>query len=491
MRLLLFLCFIPLFLTSCYHVDEIDLRLSGSAYNNPPVITNTTLDVIHTMVLPVDLTASDVEGSALTYTILSGPSNGTLLGSGASRTYVANEGFLGTDSFTYIASDGQKSSSIGTVTISVEGISESEGFAGPSAGTCLAFSSDGTSFVVGGSKTETTETWNILHYSGSDFKEVKVIDDSSVPIPGATRPTPASIAYSHDKSMIAAAGLYLSGGQVYGLVKLYRGENFEDVSVIDSIGPSGQYNSVAIAPDNSFILAAGLLGNNWVIKKFSGPDFTVVEVIENSLPLPGATLGLLSAMAMTPDGQSLVAGGTAVVAGSRHWLVKRYSGANFSQVDILDDEILPNSQISDISVSSNGRTIVVSGLLLVSSVYNLYLKKITDDNADGVYDISVLDMTSEPLTIQNKTNTISSDGSIILVGSWKNTGGTSFDWVVTKYSGPGHTIKTDIQTMTSGGTDSALVYDLAIAPDNTWFLSSGMYQGTTYTWLLRSGLISP
>lgn len=84
----------------------------GGGPNTPPSVTNSSFNVVYTTVLPVSLSGTDPEGDSLSYTIISPPANGTLLGSGSTRTYVANSGFLGTDSFTYIASDGKKSSEI-------------------------------------------------------------------------------------------------------------------------------------------------------------------------------------------------------------------------------------------------------------------------------------------------------------------------------------------------------------------------------------------
>jgi hypothetical protein len=63
---------------------------------------------------------SDLDGPGLIAVLWTGPSNGTLaLGSNGSFTYTPNTGFLGTDGFTYQASDGASTSAPATVTISV------------------------------------------------------------------------------------------------------------------------------------------------------------------------------------------------------------------------------------------------------------------------------------------------------------------------------------------------------------------------------------
>ena len=72
---------------------------------------------------------TDADGHALTATLLSGPANGVLvLNADGSFTYTPNEGFTGTDSFTYVANDGQVDSAPATVEITVNPVEE------PSAG---------------------------------------------------------------------------------------------------------------------------------------------------------------------------------------------------------------------------------------------------------------------------------------------------------------------------------------------------------------------
>lgn len=71
--------------------------------------------------------ANDVPGSldgTLTATILTTPANGTLvLNADGSFTYTPNSGFLGTDTFTYRATDAFGASAVGTVTFTVQQIS--------------------------------------------------------------------------------------------------------------------------------------------------------------------------------------------------------------------------------------------------------------------------------------------------------------------------------------------------------------------------------
>jgi Ca2+-binding RTX toxin-like protein len=64
---------------------------------------------------------TDIDGDALSASLVSGPLNGTLtLNADGSLTYTANKGYIGTDSFTYRASDGEGASSTATVRIAVQ-----------------------------------------------------------------------------------------------------------------------------------------------------------------------------------------------------------------------------------------------------------------------------------------------------------------------------------------------------------------------------------
>lgn len=79
---------------------------------------HTTLTVDPPGVLGND---SDPDGDPLTATLVTGPSNGTLtLNPDGSFTYTPNDDFVGTDSFTYEANDGQLDSSVATVSITVK-----------------------------------------------------------------------------------------------------------------------------------------------------------------------------------------------------------------------------------------------------------------------------------------------------------------------------------------------------------------------------------
>ena len=72
----------------------------------------------------ITLSASDVDGDDLTYTIGTAPTNGTVTLTGAEVVYTPNENFNGSDSFTFTSSDGTIESNAGTVAITVTPVND-------------------------------------------------------------------------------------------------------------------------------------------------------------------------------------------------------------------------------------------------------------------------------------------------------------------------------------------------------------------------------
>src|SRR6266508_2532639 len=81
------------------------------------IIEDTTFVVAAAAILAND---TDVDGGALTVSLVSGPANGTVtLNPDGEFTYTPAANFNGTDSFTYKLNDGQADSNVATVTLTV------------------------------------------------------------------------------------------------------------------------------------------------------------------------------------------------------------------------------------------------------------------------------------------------------------------------------------------------------------------------------------
>ncbi len=123
------------FAVTAYDSDGLESDYSEEVFytvpggNTPPsalsdnyvAAKNTTLNV--SAAVGVLANDSDLDGHALTATLSSGPSYGTVtLNTDGSFSYSPATGFVGADSFTYQASDGIASSAVTTVSVTVDGI---------------------------------------------------------------------------------------------------------------------------------------------------------------------------------------------------------------------------------------------------------------------------------------------------------------------------------------------------------------------------------
>jgi len=72
----------------------------------------------------ITLAGSDIDGDALTYVVVSGPTKGELLGEAPDLEYVPNAEASGTDSFTYKVNDGTVDSAVVTVSITINAVND-------------------------------------------------------------------------------------------------------------------------------------------------------------------------------------------------------------------------------------------------------------------------------------------------------------------------------------------------------------------------------
>jgi hypothetical protein len=88
--------------------------------NDPPVADDQSVFTTQETQINITLTGSDEDGDALTYEIVSGPTDGVLSGTAPNLTYTPGDDFFGDDSFTFRVFDGEDYSEPATVTIFVD-----------------------------------------------------------------------------------------------------------------------------------------------------------------------------------------------------------------------------------------------------------------------------------------------------------------------------------------------------------------------------------
>jgi len=94
--------------------------LTANPVNDAPVADDGSATTLEDEPVVIVLSASDVDGDALSYSILANPASGSLQSLGGNTVeYTPAPGFFGNDLFTFYVNDGQLDSNVATVTIEV------------------------------------------------------------------------------------------------------------------------------------------------------------------------------------------------------------------------------------------------------------------------------------------------------------------------------------------------------------------------------------
>ena len=106
------------------------VTMTVDAVNHAPTTADDSYSTLENQPLSIPTAGvlandQDPDGDALTAALTTGPANGAVdLAADGSFEYTPNAGFSGTDSFTYVANDGQADSSPATVTLTVNPLEE-------------------------------------------------------------------------------------------------------------------------------------------------------------------------------------------------------------------------------------------------------------------------------------------------------------------------------------------------------------------------------
>lgn len=100
------------------------ITITVSPVNDAPTATAQSLTVSEDGSLPVVLSGQDVEGGALTYSVVRAPALGVLIGTAPSVTYLPATNAFGTDSFDFRVTDPSGASGLATVQIAVRAVND-------------------------------------------------------------------------------------------------------------------------------------------------------------------------------------------------------------------------------------------------------------------------------------------------------------------------------------------------------------------------------
>jgi len=121
---------VPLTVIGSFHLQRpIFASNAATATNHPPITladhANTTAG--NAVTIHVLANDSDPNQDPLTITSVSKPQFGTATINGATVIYTPQSNFVGSDTFSYVVSDGQGGSAVGSVTVTVAGTGQSAG----------------------------------------------------------------------------------------------------------------------------------------------------------------------------------------------------------------------------------------------------------------------------------------------------------------------------------------------------------------------------
>ena len=167
---------------------SVTAQFAVTPVNTPPAANSQALNTHAGEPLGIVLSAVDADaGQTLTYRVVTPPAHGSLSGDAPALTYTPADAFVGRDSFTFVADDGQASSSEATVTIDVaRGVEEPD----PPAGTFVfgavdqatgrrvatAETVEGERFAILGEHLSAEETFPAISHDGT---RLAVVHDCS------------------------------------------------------------------------------------------------------------------------------------------------------------------------------------------------------------------------------------------------------------------------------------------------------------------------
>lgn len=96
-----------------------NVTITVNSVNDAPVAYPQNLDTPLNIAISITLTGSDVEGDSLSFNVTGYPQHGSLEGTPPSLTYTPTDSYAGTDSFSFVALDGEASSAPALVSITV------------------------------------------------------------------------------------------------------------------------------------------------------------------------------------------------------------------------------------------------------------------------------------------------------------------------------------------------------------------------------------
>jgi hypothetical protein len=471
------------------------VSITVNAVNDAPVAGAQSVSTNEDTATAITLSATDVEGDTLTYSVVSGPSHGTLSGTAPNLTYTPTANYNGSDSFTFKANDGSTDSNTATVSISVVpandapvsfdqatsvdknvakaltlGVTDVDGDA--LTYTIVAGPSHGVLSGSGANRTFTPTT----NYVGSDSFTFKVNDgslDSNTAtvtlVIGSNNTAPVAVDQSVSTNEDTAKAITLSASDAEGDTLTYGIVSGPSHGVLSGSGASRTYTPTAnYNGSDSFTFKAN---DGSVDSNIATVTITVVSVndapvsSDQSVSTPEDTAKAITLSASDVDGDALT---YSIVAGPGNGILSG-SGANRTYTPNANYNG-PDSftfKANDATVDSNTSTVSITVTAVDDPpiAANIAPAAFNEDTQSGLITLSYTDAESDQATsctISNTSNVSVTQACACASGvcTLKVTGGTnyngtaSFDYTVTAN---GNTSNTATATLTITAVNDAPV----------------------------------
>ena len=443
------------------------VSLTISAVNDAPVANDSSVTTNEDTAVAVPLSASDAEGTALTYTIIDLPAHGVLTGSGANQTYTPDANYHGTDSFRFFVNDGQKSSLPATVTVTLDPVddvpapmplSKTVAEDGSVALTLIGNDFDDgdvLSFAVVAGPTHGTLSGsapNLTYtpapnYHGGDSFTWRVSDgtNDSAPGPVSITVTPvndAPIANAQTTSVAedGSVAITLTGSDVDG---------------------DGLAYAIVSGPTHGTLTGSGAVRTYTPAANYHGPDAFSFQVADGTVSSSPATVSIT----VTPVNDAPVANAQSKSVAEDGSVAITLTGTD-AEGDALTYSIVAGPTHGTLTGSGAARTYTPDANYNGPDAFTFRVNDGTADSPTATVSITVTPVNDAPVAIAQSKN-VAEDGSVAITLTGSDVDGDALSFIVVV--GPAHG--------TLGGT----------APDLTYTPAANYHGPDAFTFRVNDG----